>query len=68
MEDINYILESTLDTMYIIGFDYNEENSIASGLSFAEDYIDGKYKVNLYIDTENSDYIIFKKYNVFLQL
>lgn len=59
--------QDIIDAMYQLGFDYDEENSTASGLSFIGDYIDDKYEVNLYIDKENGDYITLKNYNVFLQ-
>ena len=57
--------QDIIDAMYKIGFDYDEENSTISGLSFIGDYIDDKYEVNLYIDKENGDYITLKNFNVF---
>lgn len=59
--------QDIIDAMYKLGFDYDEENSTVSGLSFTGDYMDDKYEVNLYIDKENGDYITLKNYNVFLQ-
>ena len=59
--------QDIIDTMYKLGFDYDEENSTASGLAFTGEYINDKYEVDLYIDKENGDYITLKNYNVFLQ-
>ncbi len=59
--------QDIIDAMYKLGFDYDEENSTVSGLSFTGDYMNDKYEVNLYIDKENGDYITLKNYNVFLQ-
>lgn len=59
--------QDIIDAMYKLGFDYDEENSTASGLVFIGDYINDKYEVDLYIDKENGDYITLKNYNVFLQ-
>lgn len=59
--------QDIIDAMYKLGFDYDEENSTTSRLSFTGDYIDDKYEVNLYIDKENGDNITLKNYNVFLQ-
>ena len=59
--------QDIIDAMYQLGFDYDEENSTDSGLSFVGEYINDKYEVNLYIDKENGDYITLKNYNVFLQ-
>jgi len=55
--------QDIIDAMYKLGFDYDEENSTVSGLSFTGDYMDDKYEVNLYIDKENGDYITLKNYN-----
>lgn len=59
--------QDIIDAMYKLGFDYDEENSKESELSFVGDYIDDKYEVSLYIDKENGDNITLKNYNVFLQ-
>ena len=59
--------QDIIDTMYNIGFDYDEENSTSSELSFVGDYINDKYEVNLYIDQEQGNYITLKNFNVFLQ-
>lgn len=59
--------QDIIDAMYKFGFDYDEENSKESELSFIGDYINDKYEVVLYIDKENGDNITLKNYNVFLQ-
>ena len=59
--------QDIIDAMYKLGFDYDEENSSESELSFVGDYIDDKYEVNLYIEKTNGNYITLKNYNVFLQ-
>ena len=59
--------QDIIDAMYKLGFDYDEESSSESELSFVGDYIDDKYEVNLYIEKTNGNYITLKNYNVFLQ-
>lgn len=59
--------QDIIDTMYNLGFDYDEENSNDSELSFVGDYVDDKYEVKLYVDKANGDNITLKNYNVFLQ-
>lgn len=58
--------QDIIDVMYNIGFDYDEENSNDSELSFVGDYVDDKYEVKLYVDKANGDNITLKNYNVFL--
>lgn len=59
--------QDIIDAMYKLGFDFDEENSTASGLAFTGEYIDDTYEVDLYIDKENGEHITLKNYNVFKQ-
>lgn len=59
--------QSIIDAMYNLGFDFDDTNSDDEGeqLTFVGDYIDTKYEVALYIDTESGNKVKIRNFNVF---